>query len=276
MRKAPPIPIRIIVFAAVGVAMIVVNLPFLWMLVTSFKTEGEVFRIPPSFLPTIYDLRNYERAFDIIPLGRYLTNTLFVALTVTLLQLAFNSLAAYGLARIRFRGRNVVFALLIGTLLVPPEVTMVPLYMIVRQFGMINTYQALIVPFMSSAFGIFLLRQFFMTIPKDLEEAAIMDGAGRMRIFFSIILPLSKPALWTMSLYVFLAIWNEYMWPLVVINDLNKQMIQVGISQFVSGWEVQWTLRMAASTVAVVPIIIFFLFVQKQFVEGISISGMKG
>jgi len=141
---------------------------------------------------------------------------------------------------------------------------------------MFNTYRALIVPFMSSAFGIFLLRQFFMTIPKDLEEAAIMDGAGRMRIFWSIILPLSKPALWTMSLYVFLAMWNEYMWPLVIINDLNKQVIQVGISQFVSGWEVQWTLRMAASTVAVIPIIIFFLFVQKQFVEGISISGMKG
>jgi multiple sugar transport system permease protein len=276
MRKPPPIPIRLIVIGAIAVVMIIVNLPFIWMLVTTFKTEAEVFRIPPSFIPTIFDLRNYERAFQIVALDRYLLNTLFVALSVTALQLVFNSLAAYGLARIPFRGRKIVFAMLIGTLLVPPEVTMVPLYIIVRQMGMFNTYRALIVPFMSSAFGIFLLRQFFMTIPKDLEEAAIMDGAGRMRIFWSIILPLSKPALWTMSLYVFLAMWNEYMWPLVIINDLNKQVIQVGISQFVSGWEVQWTLRMAASTVAVIPIIIFFLFVQKQFVEGISISGMKG
>ncbi len=276
MRKPPPVPIRLIVIGAISVVMIIVNLPFIWMLVTTFKTEAEVFRIPPSFIPTIFDLRNYERAFQIVALDRYLLNTLFVALSVTGLQLVFNSLAAYGLARIPFRGRKIVFAMLIGTLLVPPEVTMVPLYIIVRQMGMFNSYRALIVPFMSSAFGIFLLRQFFMTIPKDLEEAAIMDGAGRLRIFWSIILPLSKPALWTMSLYVFLAMWNEYMWPLVIINDLNKQMIQVGISQFVSGWEVQWTLRMAASTVAVIPIIIFFLFVQKQFVEGISISGMKG
>jgi len=140
---------------------------------------------------------------------------------------------------------------------------------------LINSYRALIVPFMSSAFGIFLLRQFFLQIPKELEEAAIMDGAGRLKIFFTVILPLAKPALWTMALFTFIAQWNEYMWPLVVISNPKKQMIQVGISQFVSGWETQWTYRMAASTTAVIPIIVFFFFVQKQFVEGISISGLK-
>jgi len=267
--------VRIVVYLLVLLVAVLINLPFFWMLVTSFKTEDEVFKLPPSFLPTIFDMRNYVGAFDLIPLGRYVVNTLIVALSVTGLQLVFNSFAAYGLARVKFKGANIVFMILIGTLMVPPEVTMVPLYVIIKNFGMIDSYRALIIPFMSSAFGIFLLRQFFLGIPKELEEAAIIDGAGHMKIFFQIILPLSKPALYTMALYTFLAHWNEYMWPLIVINSAEKQMIQVGISQFVSGWETQWTLRMAASTVAVIPIIVFFFFVQKQFVEGISISGLK-
>ncbi|HPE69525.1 MAG TPA: carbohydrate ABC transporter permease [Thermotogota bacterium] len=275
MNRKPRLPVRIVVYLLVLLVAVLINLPFFWMLVTSFKTEDEVFKLPPSFLPTIFDMRNYVGAFDLIPLGRYVVNTLIVALSVTGLQLVFNSFAAYGLARVKFKGANIVFMILIGTLMVPPEVTMVPLYVIIKNFGMIDSYRALIIPFMSSAFGIFLLRQFFLGIPKELEEAAIIDGAGHMKIFFQIILPLSKPALYTMALYTFLAHWNEYMWPLIVINSAEKQMIQVGISQFVSGWETQWTLRMAASTVAVIPIIVFFFFVQKQFVEGISISGLK-
>lgn len=275
MKRKPILPIRLIIYALIVLVAVIINLPFIWMLVTSFKTEDEVFTIPPSFIPTIFDFRNFVKAFELIPLGRYVLNTLFVALAVTFLQLVFNSLAAYGLARIKFKGAGFIFMLLVGTLMVPPEVTMVPLYVIVKQLGFVNKYEALIIPFMSSAFGIFLLRQFFMGIPKELEEAAIIDGAGRMKIFFKIIIPLSKPALYTMALYSFLAHWNTYMWPLIVINDAKKQMIQVGISQFVSGWETQWTMRMAASTVAVIPIIVFFFFVQKQFVEGISISGLK-
>jgi multiple sugar transport system permease protein len=159
--------------------------------------------------------------------------------------------------------------------MVPPEVTLVPLYILVKNLGMIDSYRVLIIPFMSSAFGIFLLRQFFLGIPRELEEAAIIDGAGKVKIFLTVILPLSKPALWTMSLFTFIAHWNEYMWPLVAVSDPKYQMIQVGISQFVSGWETRWTYRMAASTLTVIPIIIFFFFVQKQFVEGISVSGIK-
>lgn len=275
MRKTPSLWIRVPLYVFIIVAMLVVNLPFIWMVVTSFKTEDEVFTLPPKFYPNFYDFRNYQGAMAQIPMGWYLLNSLFVALAVTLIQLAFNSFAAYGLSRLRFRGRNLIFFILIGTLMVPPEVTFVPLYMIVNKLGFLNSYRALIVPFMSSAFGIFLLRQFFLGIPRELEEAAIMDGAGRLKIFFKIILPLSKPALWTMSLYTFIAYWNEYMWPLVAVSDPKYQMIQVGISQFVSGWETRWTYRMAASTLTVIPIIIFFFFVQRQFVEGISISGIK-
>ncbi len=273
--KKPNVIIRITAYVVLIVTAVVINLPFFWMVVTAFKNESDVFSMPPKFYPTVYDFRNFVRAFQVVPVGRYLVNTLFVAAIVTVLQLIFNTLAAYGLARIDFKGRNIVFLLIIGTLMVPPEVTLVPLYIIVKKMGMLNSFRALIVPFMSSAFGIFLLRQFFLTIPRELEDAARIDGCGRLRILWSIILPLSKPALWTMALYTFLAHWNSYMWPLVVINNDSKQLIQVGISKFASMWETEWTLQMAASTVAIVPVIVFFFFVQKQFIEGISISGMK-
>lgn len=275
MIRKYPLSLKIAVTFFLFFIAILINLPFFWMLVTSFKTEDQAFSIPPSFLPTIFDLRNFFKAATFIPIGKYILNTLYVSFAVVALQFFTNSLAAYGIARIKFKGAGVVFAILLGTMMVPPEVTMVPLYVIVKKFNMMNKYSGLILPFASSAFGIFMLRQFFMGIPKELEDAAIIDGAGRMKIFFSIILPLSKPALFTMSIYSFLAVWNEYLWPLVIINDSTRQMIQVGISQFVSGWETQWTMRMAASTIAVLPVIILFFFVQKQYVEGISVSGMK-
>ena len=275
MRKIPSLWIRVPLYIVIITIMLLVNLPFIWMLVTAFKHESEVFSLPPRFYPDFFDFRNFAGAMEQIPMGRYLFNSLFVALSVTLLQLVFNSFAAYGLSRLRFKGRDLIFLILVGTLMVPPEVTLVPLYIIVKNLGMIDSYRVLIIPFMSSAFGIFLLRQFFLGIPRELEEAAIIDGAGRVKIFFTIILPLSKPALWTMSLFTFIAHWNEYMWPLVSVSDPKYQMIQVGISQFVSGWETRWTYRMAASALTVVPIIIFFFFVQKQFVEGISVSGIQ-
>ena len=274
--KKPSLVVRLIVYALLIITMILINLPFFWMVITAFKNESDVFSFPPKFYPTILDLRNFVSAFKVIPLGRYLFNTLFVSLCVTMIQLVFNVLAAYGLSRFSFKGREVIFMILVGTLMIPMQVILVPLYIIVRNLKILNTYWALIVPFMSSAFGVFLLRQFFMSIPKELEDAAKIDGCGRLRILWSIILPLSKPALWTMALYTFLAQWNSYMWPLVSINNDQLQLIQVGISKFASTWETQWTYQMAASTIAVIPIIIFFFFVQKQFIEGISISGTKG
>lgn len=274
--KTPPLSIRLIVYVLLLITMVLINLPFFWMVITAFKNEPDVFSSPPKFYPTIFSLKNFVSAFKVIPLGRYLFNTLFVALSVTIIQLVFNVLAAYGLSRFSFKGREVIFMVLVGSLMIPMQVILVPLYLIVRDLKMLNTYWSLIVPFMSSAFGVFLLRQFFLSIPKELEDAARIDGCGRLRILWSIILPLSKPALWTMALYTFLAQWNSYMWPLVSINNDKLQLIQVGISKFTTTWETQWTYQMAASTVAVVPIIVFFFFVQKQFIEGISISGVKG
>lgn len=264
------------IYAVLVFILIIINLPFIWMVITSFKTEEEVFSWPPKFYPTLFNFDNYKGAFDLIPMTKLVLNSVFVAGAVTALQLVLNSLAAYGLSRFKFKGRDFVFMLLIGTLMIPAEVIIIPMYVIVKNMGMLNSYASLIVPFMSSAFGIFLLRQFFLGIPKELEDAAFMDGAGRMKIFWKIILPMAKPALWTTAIFSFLGRWNSYMWPLVAINDPDKQMIQVGLSQFSGDWMTQWTWKMAASTTAVIPIIIFFFFIQKQYVEGISGVGIKG
>ncbi len=276
MIRKPSLPKRIIIYAILVFVMIVINLPFLWMVITSFKTEKEVFSWPVKFYPTLFSFENYEGAFSLIPMTQLMINTVFIAGSVTLLQLILNSLAAYGLSRFKFKGRDAIFIILIGTLMIPREVIIIPLYIIVNKMGLLNTYASQIIPFASSAFGIFLLRQFFMGIPDELEDAAVMDGAGKMQIFWKVILPLSKPALWTTAIFSFLASWNSYLWPLVAINDSKKQMIQVGLSQFSGDWMTQWTWKMAATTVAVVPIIIFFFFIQKQYVEGIRGIGIKG
>lgn len=275
MIRKPHVSIRMLVYIALTATAVAINLPFFWMIVTSFKPERDVFSIPPKFYPTLFSFKNYIEAFETVPMLRYMVNTLFVSGSVMALQLVFNVLAAYGLSRIRFRGSSIVFALIIGTLMIPEEVTMVPLYLIVRQFGWINSYRALILPFMAHAFGIFLLRQFFMTIPRELEDAAMIDGCGRFRILWEIILPLSKPALWTMCLYVFLMSWNSYIWPLVAISRDEMQLIQVGLSRFSTSWMTPWSQLMAASSTVIVPVIVFFFFVQRQFIEGITLSGLK-
>jgi len=276
MTRKPKLPVRILVYIILFFVLIIINLPFIWMVITSFKTEDQVFSWPPTFYPTVFSFENYEGAFGLIPMGRLMLNTVFVAGAVTFFQLILNSLAAYGLSRFKFKGRDTIFIILVGTLMIPGEVIIIPLYIIINRMGLLNSYASLIVPFISSAFGIFLLRQFFMGIPKELEDAAYIDGAGRMKIFLKIILPLSKPALWTTAIFSFLGRWNSYLWPLVAINDSEKQVVQVGLSQFSGDWMTQWTWKMAASTTAVIPIIIFFFFIQKQYVEGIRGVGIKG
>jgi multiple sugar transport system permease protein len=277
MRREPKLPVRIVVYLILIFVLIIINLPFIWMVLTSFKEESDVFSWPPKFYPTVFSFKNFVGAFKLIPMGRLLLNTLFVAGVVTFSQLVLDSLAAYGLSRFKFKGRDFIFYFLVGTLMIPEEVIIVPLYLMVRNIGLLKyPYAALIVPFLSSAFGIFLLRQFFMGIPSELEDAACIDGAGKMKIFLKIILPLSKPALWTTAIFSFLGVWNSYMWPLVAINDSSKQLVQVGLSQFSGDWMTRWTWKMAASTTVVVPVIIFFFFIQKQYVEGLSGVGIKG
>ena len=249
--------------------------PFLWMVLTSFKDLGEIFSYPPTWWPKQFSLGNYAAAFDAAPFGRYYLNSLFVAVSVTLGQLVTCSLAAYAFARMEFWGRDVLFYLFLGTMMVPAHVTMIPSYMVLNSLGMIDTYGALIVPGLASAFGTFLLRQFFLTLPKELEEAAFIDGCGRFRVLWQIILPLSRPALATLTVFTFMGVFNDFLWALIAINSERLYTVQLGLSIFRDRYSTEWGSLMAGSVVATLPVLLVFLAAQKYFIQGIALSGLK-
>ena len=249
--------------------------PFLWMVLTSFKDLGEIFSYPPTWWPKHVSLGNYHAAFDAAPFGRYYLNSLFVAVSVTLGQLVTCSLAAYAFARMEFWGRDVLFYLFLGTMMVPAHVTMIPSYMVLNSLGMIDTYGALIVPGLASAFGTFLLRQFFLTLPKELEEAAFIDGCGRFRVLWQIILPLSRPALATLTVFTFMGVFNDFLWALIAINSERLYTVQLGLSIFRDRYSTEWGSLMAGSVVATLPVLLVFLAAQKYFIQGIALSGLK-
>lgn len=255
---------------------IVMMIPFFWMITTSLKFRTQVFTYPPQFIPTQFVWQNYVDSWNAVPFARYYLNSTFVSLMITLGQLATCSLAAYAFARLRFFGRNVIFLIFLGTMMVPFQLTMIPLYFIMGSFKWIDTYYALIVPFSTSAFGIFLLRQFFIDIPTELEDAARIDGCSRIGILFKIILPLSKPALATLGIFTFMFSWNSFLWPLIVTNSDEMYVIQLGLSVFRDAYGgVQWALLMAATSMATIPVLIVFFFGQKQFIQGITLTGLK-
>lgn len=252
-------------------------LPLVWMLATSLKEYSKVFVYPPEFLPNPVVLTNYRKLFTSVPFGRYFLNTVFVTTTVTASQLLFSSLAAYSFARLDFRGRDIIFLGYLGTMMIPSQVTLIPMYVIVSKLGMVNTYAALIVPVMfGSAFGTFLLRQFFMTLPKELEEAARIDGCNKLRIYAQIILPLSKSAVVTLMIFVFLWQWNDMMWPLIVINSEHMRPLALGITMLASSkMSTDWAVLMAGACVCVGPVVVLYLSAQRFFIEGIAMTGMK-
>jgi multiple sugar transport system permease protein len=252
-------------------------LPFVWMLSTSLKEPSSVFVYPPKLLPRPVVLQNYVDAWQAAPFGRFMVNSMVHSVLVTLLHLVTSGLAAYSFARLRFRGRDVLFMIYLGTMMIPSQVTLVPSYIIVRNLNWIDTYLGLIVPMGHSALGVFLLRQFFMTIPMELEDAARIDGCGPLRSFLSIILPLSKPALATLSLFSFMNTWNSFFWPLVVTNTTTMRTLQIGLRYFINAeGGNEWNLLMAASVITVAPVLVAFFFAQKQFIEGIALTGIKG
>lgn len=250
--------------------------PFLWMVLTSFKPFQEIFQYPPTWLPETWTLGNYASAFEAAPFGRFYVNSLFVAVCVTIGQMITCALAAYAFARLRFRGRDVLFYLFLGTMMIPVHVTMIPSFMILHELGWIDTYAALIVPGLASAFGTFLLRQFFMTIPRELEEAAFIDGCTRFGVLWRIILPLSKPALATLAIFTFMAVFNDFIWSLIVVNSREMYTVQLGLAIFRDRYSTDWGSLMAGSVVATLPILVVFFFAQKYFIRGITLSGMKG
>lgn len=263
-----------------AIAVIMVG-PFLWMIVTSFKPNEEMFSSPPSLIPRSVTFEHYVDAWHAAPWPTFLFNTLFVAVCLTASQVFLSALTGYAFGRMEFPGRGVLFTLLLASMMVPFEVTLIPLFLIVVNFpfvggngwwgggtGMLNTYAALIVPRMVTVFGIFLMRQFFMTLPKSLEDAARIDGCGEFRIFWRIMLPLIVPATTTLAVFNFTTAWDDFFWPLIVINDIDLMPVQLGLQSFhTSQHSTDWGPLMAATVGVTMPVIILFLFAQKYFMN---------
>jgi multiple sugar transport system permease protein len=267
---------RAVLYALAAISLVILAGPLLWMLSSSLKSRTEVLADPPTVVPHEFRWQNYADVFDQVPFARYMLNSLLVATVVTLVALLFHSMAAYSLARLRFPGRDKIFLAILITLMVPFTVIVVPLFIIVDWLGWVDSYQGLIIPMIPHAFGIFLLRQFYLSIPRELEDAAIVDGANLIQVYWRIILPLSRPVLAALSVFFFLANWNNFLWPLIVTQNQKLWVVQLGIQQFRGEHAIDHNLVMAASTCAALPTLILFFVLQKRFVEGIKLTGIKG
>jgi ABC-type glycerol-3-phosphate transport system permease component len=266
-------------FLAIAAGAAIIVLPLGWMISTSLKRPMDVFVLPPKWLPSPPQWGNYREIFRGAPFDRYLLNSALVSSLSVLGSVLSCSLAAYGFARLRFPGRDLIFIVLLSTLMLPESVTLVPRFIVFEKLGWLNSFKPLIVPsFFGSAFQIFLLRQFFRTIPNDLEDAARLDGAGTFRIFATIVLPLSKPALVTVAIFSFIFSWNDFLRPLLFLNTEDKYTVAIGLLNFTGSDRVgpQMHLLMAASFLTTVPVLVVFLLAQRLFVKGIVFSGMKG
>lgn len=252
-------------------------IPFAWLVISSLKPNDQIFVFPPTWWPKPVEWSNYIQALTSQPFGRYALNSLLIALVNVIGNLVSNSFVAYGFARFRFPGRRLLFMLLLATMMVPSQVLLVPQFILFHDLGWIDTFLPLTVPsFFGSAFYVFLLRQFFMTIPVELEEAARIDGAGPLRIFFSVVLPLIRPALTAVAIFSFQGAWNDFLTPLIYLSDPSKFTLQLGLAQFQGSFHTDWNLIMAASVVVMLPMAIIFFVAQKYFVQGITMTGTKG
>lgn len=260
-------------FVAIGLMLALV--PFIWMLSTSFRTESDLYANPSSLFPTDWTLEGYLGVWDRLPFLLLLLNSVVFAGITTLLTLLFDSMCAYALTRIEFRGRTVAFWLVLVTLMVPFQVTLIPVFIELFHLGWLNTYQGLIIPRAASAFGIFLFRQFFISIPRELDEAARMDGAGHLRIYATIILPLAKPAIATVAVLNFTALWNDLLWPLVVASTAEMRTLPAGLALFAGQHVTDHAVLMAGAVISLLPIAIAFFLAQRYFVAGIATTGIK-
>ena len=267
---------NIILYIILSVIALFMIIPFIWMLSTSLKEPGAVFRYPPQWIPHPFMFRNYVDTWNAVPFARFFMNSIIVSVSITVGQVFTSSLAAYAFARMQFPGRDKLFLCYLATMMIPGQVTMIPVFILLKKLGWIDTYYALILPGIFTAYGTFMLRQFFLTIPKELEEAAIIDGLNRWQIYWRIIIPLSKPAIATLSTFVFLGAWNDFMWPLIVTNSLEMKTLPVGLASFQGLYTTDWTLLMAASIIVLAPVLIVYIFNQRFFIRGIVMSGLKG
>lgn len=262
-----------IVLTAAAVALV---FPFLWMVSGAFKDALEVVKMPPQLLPDKFNFDNFIEIRKYFPIERFLLNSVFVSTVTTILQLLFCSMAAFVFAKFRFRGREALFMLYLVTLMIPRQVTLVPLFIMFSRLHLTNTMLGLILPDIFSAFGTFLLRQHMMTIPDSFLEAAYMDGASHIKVFTRIILPLSKPALAALGIFAFMNSWNNFLWPLIIINSKELMTLPLGLTMLTGRWATEWNILMAGNVISFIPILIVYLFAQKYFIKGLTLGGNKG
>lgn len=263
-------------YAVLVLATLATVFPLLWMISSAFKPLGETLLWPPTLLPKVFSPQNYVEAWQAANFTRVLANSFIVSGAATVLSVGVNALAGYGFAKFEFPGRNVLFILVLGTLMVPFQVTMIPLFFIMRDLNLLNTYQGLVLPHVADAFGVFLLRQFMQTIPNEMIEAARIDGASELRIFWRVVLPLCGPALAVLAIFTFMWRWNELLWPLIALSSEDMWTVQLALANFQKEFYVQWHYLMALTSVSIIPILALFLRFQRHFVAGITMTGMKG
>ena len=251
-------------------------LPLVQMVLTSFMADSDINRFPPRFIPASLHISGYVGLFTESHILRWLLNTIVVAFISIVAHLVLCSLAGYGFARMAFPGRNIGFFLMVATVMIPTQLLMIPTYLMFARIGIVDTLAAAFVPWLASAFGIFLMRQFFLALPIELEEAALIDGCGRWRTFRSIVLPLARPALATLAVFTLLSSWNDLIWPLVAISDERWYTLQVGLTMFQGTRRTQWSLLMAGNVVATLPLIVAFIVAQKRFIATMTFTGLKG
>jgi multiple sugar transport system permease protein len=266
-----------LLYTVVTLGFLAVITPFVWMVLGSFKPEGELLRVPPTWWPESPTLDNYRELFSKGIFPRSFFNSTIVAIVVTAANVTFCSMVGYALAKLRFRGKKLVFGLVMGTLMIPGMVTFVPLFVLVANLGLVDTYPGLILPFLVTPFGVFLMRQFILDLPDDLLDAGRVDGASELRIFRQIILPLRGPGLATLGILTFLGSWNNFLWPLVVAQTEEHYTLPVALALFSKNQQVtpNYGLLLAGATVVVVPVIIVFLIFQRRFIEGVATTGIK-
>lgn len=264
------------VYVALSAGLVLMVLPFVWMTLSSLKPEGEVMAVPPTWWPETVTLSNYQVLFDKLDFTTYFANSLLVAGAVTIGNMLFCSMLGYALAKLEFPGRRLLFALVLGTLMIPGVVTFVPLFVLVSNLGLADTLTGMALPFLAGPFGVFLMRQFILSLPDELIQAARVDGAGELRIFFSVVLPLCAPALATLGILTFLTSWNNFLWPLAVASSEDKYTLPVALALYSVGQNAtKYGLLLAGAVVVVIPVIAVFLLLQRHIMQGIAMTGIK-
>ncbi|MFT4285051.1 MAG: carbohydrate ABC transporter permease [Protaetiibacter sp.] len=275
VRRPGVLARRVVVGILLGIGAVVAIVPFVWMVSGSFRTEADLYASPASLFPNEITLAGYVRIWTELPFLRVVANSFIFAGVTTLLCLLFDSLCAYALARLEFRGRRIAFWLVIATLMVPAQVTLIPVFVELFHLGWLNTYQGLIIPRATSAFGIFMLRQFFLSIPKELDEAARIDGAGHLRIYWQVILPLAKPALATLAVLHFMNLWNDLLWPLAMTSTTEMRTLPAALTLFGGQHVNDHAVLLAGATISLLPLALAFFLAQRYFVQGVAQTGLK-